>query len=77
MNKEKKSILQPDMALAGERIKVLQDFRQSFSPAAGMLEDRFGDKPVQTSEFAFSDTLDEVKEKEVRPNTSGKDSQSD
>lgn len=73
MNKGKKSRIQPDMALADERIKVLQGMRQAFIPAS----DTSGDKPVQTSEFAFSSALDEVKEKEVRPDTAGKGSLSD
>lgn len=73
MNRDKKSRSQPDMALADERIKVLQGIRPAYSPASGTFEN----KPVQTSEFAFSDALDEVKEKQVRPNASGKDSPSD
>lgn len=64
MNKGKKSMLQLDMALAGERIKILQGLKDTSDSATSGIR---GDKTIQTSEFAYSDVLDTVKEKEVQP----------
>jgi similar to spore coat protein len=72
-DEELKSILQQDLAAAKEQIRELEGLIQTSVLASSgtfkTLKAAQTFKPVQTSKFAASDSLDTVKDKEAQPNT--------
>jgi hypothetical protein len=63
---ELKSILQQDLAAAKDQIKEMDSVNKgSVHSPTGAADKKDRAKPVQTSEFASSGVLNEVKKKEI------------